>query len=311
MKKFIWYEPKYQPSYPEYKWRCGMRCGNIWRCWGAKSFYSKLIRLWYQTKSTQAVLDKLNMNPEWSAQKLAEEWHLVCDSGNSDFGGSLTKFGYEEAPISDCFLARHPGYFGSTNMCYDFWEWWYIFQFGEKNTAPKKKTSKTAAVEYGRSAVSCWGYVSIEDLHVLCDRYWIDYVLYQLNEEEIEPQPDYIGDDWYIVVDWKKECFCGYWLYSNCIKGGSTKGVKKTCWRKRKCSSLLTYEELEEMHYATPVLEELNSRPEEYFHSLTEHLTQDSDYPNIWHLGNGCRSFSESMRFDTSVNLRTSLSCYQ
>lgn len=310
MKKFIWYEPKYQPSYPEYKWRCGMRCGNIWRCWGAKSFYSKLIRLWYQTKSTQAVLDKLNESPEWSAQKLAEEWHLVCYSGNSDFGGSLTKFGYEEAPISDCFLARHPGYFGSTNVCYDFWEWWYIFQFGEKkNTAPKRKTAKLADTEYEWSLISCWNNVSIEDLHVLCDRYWIDYVLYKLNKDEIELQPDYVGDNWYIGINWEKECFCGYYLYTVCLRGGTRAKPKGPCWRKRKCSSLLAYEELEEMYYTTPVLEELNSHPEEYFHSLTEHLIQNRENPNLRDLGEPCHSFKDGIMFDTSDNLWISSPC--
>jgi len=288
-----------------------MRCGDIWRCWGPKSFYSKLIRLWYQTKSTQAVLDKLNENPEWSAQKLAEEWHLVCSSNSRDFDSGLTKFGYEEAPISDCFLARHPGYFGSTNMCYDFWEWWYIFQFGEKNTAPKKKTSKTAAIKYEWSAVSCWSYVSVEDLHVLCDRYWIDYVLYQLNNDEIEPVSSYIGNNWYIIVGWKIECFCGYYLYTSCLRGGTRAKPKGPCWRKRKCSSLLTYEELEEMHWATPVLEELNSHPEEYFHSLTDHLTQDSENPNLRELGQSCDSFSKGIAFDTDTNLRVSRSCSQ
>lgn len=283
-----------------------MRCWDIWKCWGPKSFYSKLIRLWYQTKSTQAVLDKLNENPEWSAQKLAEEWHLVCI-----FDSSLTKTDYEEALISDCFLARHLGEIGSTNTCYDFWDWWYYFQFGEKNTDPKKKTSKTAPIEYEWTAFSCWNYASIEDLHVLCDRYWIDYVLYQLNKDELDIDNDFIWNNWYIGVDWEKECFCGYYLYTGCLRGNTRAKPTGPCWRKRKCSSLLTYEELEEMHYATPVLAELNSRPEEYFHSLAEHLTQDSEYPNIWHLGDGCRSFSESIRYHTEANLRTSLECYQ
>ncbi len=155
----------------------------------------------------------------------------------------------------------------------------------------------------------CWNRVSIEDLHVLCDRYWIDYVLYQLNNDEIEPQSDYIGDDWYITVGWKKECFCGYYLYTSCLRGGTRAKPKGPCWRKRKCSSLLTYEELEEMYYTTPVLEELNSHPEEYFHSLTGHLTQDSDHPNLWGLGNGCRSFEDEIIFDTSDNLWISSPC--
>ncbi len=57
-------KPGYRPNYPEYKWRCGMRCGDIWRCWGAKSFYSKLIRGWYQSKSAQPVLENIHNNEE-------------------------------------------------------------------------------------------------------------------------------------------------------------------------------------------------------------------------------------------------------
>jgi hypothetical protein len=61
------------------------------------------------------------------------------------------------------------------------------------------------------------------------------------------------------------------------------------------------------MYWATPVLEELNSHPEEYFHSLTDHLTQDS--PNFWRLGDWCISFSESIRFGTETNRWDGFSC--
>ena len=106
-----------------------MRCGDIWRCWGAKSFYSKLIRGWYQSKSAQPVLERLNENPEWSAQKLAEEWHLVCEL--QEKGDTKHKpVSPEEAPM--CFLARHLGEVSSTNACYNFWDWAFFFQFGEK-----------------------------------------------------------------------------------------------------------------------------------------------------------------------------------
>lgn len=305
-------KPGYHPNYPEYKWRCGMRCGNIWRCWGPKSFYSKLIRAWYQSKSAQPVLEKLNENPEWSAQKLAEEWHLICNARDeSDI--NLRSIASEEwTPSDDCFLARHPGDFGSTNVCYAFWDWWYFFQFGKKNSAPKRKTAKLADTEYEWSLISCWNNVSIEDLHVLCDRYWIDYVLYKLNKGEIELSGEYVGDNWYIGIDWEKECFCGYYLYTRCLRGGSTKAKREPkgpCWRKRKCSSLLTYEKLKEMYYATPVLAELNSRPEEYFHSLTEHLIQNRENPNLRDLGEPCHSFKDGIMFDTSDNLWISSPC--
>ena len=296
-------KPGYHPNYPEYKWRCGMRCGDIWKCWGPKSFYSKLIRAWYQSKSAQPVLEKLNENPEWSVQKLAEEWHLICEfqeGGNTKLKSDTP----EEGPT--CLLARHLGEVGSTNTCYNFWDWKKAFIFGLTKT-------KSAVDKPEWSSVDCWPYATIEDLHVLCNRYWIDYVLYQLNNDEIEPQPDYVGDNWCIGINWEKECFCGYYLYTVCLRRGTKakREPKGPCWRKRKCTSLLTYEELEKIWSATRVLEELNSHPVEYFQSLAPHLTQDSEYPSHRRLGDGCRSFSESIRFEADVNLRTSLSCYQ
>lgn len=300
-------KPGYHPNYPEYKWRCGMRCGNIWRCWGPKSFYSKLIRAWYQSKSAQPVLEKLNENPEWSVQKLAEEWHLVCDARDeSDI--NLRSIASEEwTPSDDCFLARHLGEVGSTNACYNFWDWKKAFVFSLAKT-------KFGADKPEWSSVDCWPYATIEDLHVLCNRYWIDYVLYQLNNDEIEPQSDYVGDNWYIGINWEKECFCGYYLYTRCLRRGSTKAKREPkgpCWRKRKCSSLLTYEELEKIWSATRVLEELNSHPVEYFQSLAPHLTQDSGYPNFRELGDGCESFTKAIFFDTESNRRMGWSCQE
>lgn len=281
-----------------------MRCGDIWRCWGAKSFYSKLIRLWYQSKSPLAVLEKLNENPEWSAQKLAEEWHFICNAQEED---SVILRGDSKGTFSgDCFLARHSGEFGSTNVCYDFWDWGYFFQFGEKSSAPKLKL---AVKEYERTMISCWNYATIDDLHVLCDRYWIDYVLYQLNKDELDIDNDFIGDNWYIGIDWEKECFCGYYLYTGCLRGGTRAKPNESCWHKRKCSSLLTYEELEEIYYSTPVLAELNSHPEEYFQSLAAHLVQDSLMLNLRRINDSCVSFSRDIYFDTSISLRASWSC--
>lgn len=277
-----------------------MRCWDIWRCWGAKSFYSKLIRLWYQSKSAQAVLEKLNENPEWSAQKLAEEWHLICNVWDeSDINLRSASSGGTFS--SDCFLARHSGEFGSTNVCYDFWDWKKAFIL-----TPMKTKSDVAEPEW--ISVDCWANATIEDLHVLCDRYWIDYVLYQLNEGEIELSRDYVGDNWYIEVDWKKECFCGYYLYARCLRENTRAKPTGPCWRKRKCS-LLTYEELKEIYRTTPVLEELNSYPQEYFQSLTAHLTQGDFFPNLRTLEQSCTYFPNEIRFNTETNLRESWSC--
>lgn len=67
-------KPKYQPKYPEYKWRCRMRCWDIWRCWGPKirlKSYEEILALAGDTEA------ELNKYPEQYFDKFNSEWHMI------------------------------------------------------------------------------------------------------------------------------------------------------------------------------------------------------------------------------------------
>ena len=100
-----------------------MRCWNIRRCGGSKSFYSQLMALWQKTKSWEAVLDKLNENPELSAVRLQNEEHLFCENGS---GGAATKYAAPDGPITPawCGMCRNGNPQSGEDVCYDFeWNW--------------------------------------------------------------------------------------------------------------------------------------------------------------------------------------------
>ena len=82
MKKHIWFvpvnPPRYQPRYPEYKWRCRMRCWDIWRCWGPIKKWKELLS--YEqiiALSSDDAVTELNSAPEEYYNKLFEEWHIA------------------------------------------------------------------------------------------------------------------------------------------------------------------------------------------------------------------------------------------
>ena len=81
MKKHIWFvpvnPPRYQPRYPEYKWRCRMRCWDIWRCWGPKK---KELQLATREEGVDPIVSELNTAPLAYYNKYLTEGHLYEDT---------------------------------------------------------------------------------------------------------------------------------------------------------------------------------------------------------------------------------------
>lgn len=84
-------KPKYQPRYPEYKWRCRMRCWDIWRCWGPIKKWKELLS--YEqiiALSSDDAVTELNSAAVEYYDKFRREWHLLGDC-LSDDGTAIRK----------------------------------------------------------------------------------------------------------------------------------------------------------------------------------------------------------------------------
>lgn len=102
MKKHIWFvpvnPPKYQPRYPEYKWRCRMRCWDIWRCWGPIKKWKELLS--YEqiiALSSDDAVTELNSAAAEYYDKFSREWHLLNDC-LSDDGTAIKERNEPSAP---------------------------------------------------------------------------------------------------------------------------------------------------------------------------------------------------------------------
>lgn len=131
-----------------------MRCWNIRRCGGSKSFYSQLMALWQKTKSWEAVLNKLNENPELSATRLQNEGHLSCGKSG---GGTIKLTSAQPTTPIWCSMCKNKDPQSEEDFCYDFeWSWnGYAFFITSSDTWTRGMPSSSSSFE--RTMVSCQG----------------------------------------------------------------------------------------------------------------------------------------------------------